>query len=288
MRLALGTAQFGQNYGVANTIGYIDEKKAASIVRRSQELGLDTLDTAIAYGESESILGNIGVDQWKIISKFPAIHESCLDMNNWLLNSTLESLKRLRIKKIYGLILHRSNQLNESNGPDIYEALVALKHKGLVEKIGVSIYSPGNLEALWGRYKFDLVQAPLNILDRRMVSSGWAERIKRSDCELHVRSVFLQGLLLIPACRRPLQFALWSDIWDEWDRWLIKTGLTPLEACLRYVNSITTVDRLVVGVDSVEQLEEIVGSADGQLDELPMFNPLQDERLINPASWNKL
>jgi aryl-alcohol dehydrogenase-like predicted oxidoreductase len=284
----LGAAQFGQNYGVANTIGYIDEKKAASIVRRSQEMGFDTLDTAIAYGESESILGNIGVDQWKIISKLPAIHESCLDINKWILNLTLESLNRLKIKKLYGLVLHRSNQLNESNGPDIYEALVALKHKGLVEKIGVSIYAPGDLEALWGKYRFDLVQAPLNILDRRMVCSGWAERIKRSDCELHVRSVFLQGLLLIPACRRPLQFARWSDIWDEWDRWLLKTGLTPLEACLRYVNSITTVDRLVVGVDSVEQLEEIVGSADGQLYNLPRFNPLRDERLISPARWNEL
>ena len=97
MKLALGTAQFGQNYGVANTIGYIDEKKAASIVRRSQEMGFDTLDTAIAYGESESILGSIGVGQWKIISKLPAIHESCLDINNYLLNLTLESLKRLRV-----------------------------------------------------------------------------------------------------------------------------------------------------------------------------------------------
>ena len=288
MNLALGAAQFGQNYGVANTIGYIDEKKAASIVRRSQEMGFDTLDTAIAYGESESILGSIGVDKWKIISKLPAIPESCLDISQWLLKMTLESLSRLRVKKLYGLILHKPNQLKESIGFDLYGALLDLKHKGLIEKIGVSIYSPLDLEPIWEKYRFDLVQAPLNIIDRRLVSSGWAERIKGSGCELHVRSVFLQGLLLIPAGRRPLQFARWSDMWDQWDRWLIKTGLTPLEACLGYVNSITTVDRLVVGVDSVEQLEEIVGSANGQLDELPMFNPLQDERLINPANWNEL
>ncbi len=288
MNFALGTAQFGQNYGVANTIGYIDEKKAASIVRRSQEMGFDTLDTAIAYGESESILGSIGVDQWKIITKLPAIPKSCQDINKWLLKLTLESLSRLKIKKLYGLILHRPSQLKESIGSDLYGALLNLKHKGLVEKIGVSIYSPVDLEAIWEKYRFDLVQAPLNILDRRLVGSGWAERIKRSGCELHVRSVFLQGLLLIPSCRRPLQFARWSDIWDEWDRWLIKTGLTPIEASLRYVNSITTVDRLVVGVDSVGQLEEIVGSADGKLCNLPRFNSLRDERLINPSSWNEL
>lgn len=288
MNFALGTAQFGQKYGVANTIGYIDEKKAASIVRRSEGLGLDTLDTAVAYGESESILGSIGVDRWKIVSKLPPIHESCLDIKQRLLNLTLESLSRLRIKKLYGLVLHKSNQLNESIGSDLYEALLALKYNGLVEKIGVSIYSPVELESIWEKYRFDLVQAPLNIIDRRMVSSGWADRLKRSGCEFHARSVFLQGLMLIPAGRRPLPFARWSDIWDEWDRWLIETGLTPIEGCLRYVKLINTVDCLVVGVDSVAQIEGIVSSADGPLYNLPRFNPLRDERLINPASWNEL
>jgi aryl-alcohol dehydrogenase-like predicted oxidoreductase len=288
MKLALGTAQFGQNYGVANTKGYIGQKTAVSIVRRSQEMGWNTLDTAIAYGESESILGSIGVEQWKVISKLPTVPELCLDINKWLTKLTLESLKRLKIKKLYGLLLHRSNQLNDSIGSDLYEALLAQKQNGLVEKIGVSIYAPEDLEAFWEKYRFDLVQAPLNILDRRMASSGWAERIKRSGSEFHVRSVFLQGLMLMPACRRPLGFARWANIWDEWDSWLMKTRLTPMEACLSYVNSIAAVDRIVVGVDSVEQLEEISASVDSRLDSLPNFSCLRDERLINPASWNKL
>jgi aryl-alcohol dehydrogenase-like predicted oxidoreductase len=288
MKLALGTAQFGQIYGVANTAGQIDRETAASIIRRSQELGWDTLDTAIAYGESESILGSVGVEKWKVISKLPVIPDSCRGVKEWLIKLTQESLERLRIQKLSGLLLHRPSQLSDSIGPDLYGGLLALKDGGLVERIGVSIYAPSDLEKFWEKYRFDVVQAPLNILDRRMVESGWAHRIKSSGAELHVRSVFLQGLMLMPSGKRPLRFEQWSDIWDEWDRWLRVTRMTPIQACLRYVNSIASVDRLVVGVDSVSHLEEIAGAVNGDLNSLPTFNRLKDERLINPAMWNQL
>lgn len=288
MKLALGTVQFGLNYGVANTDGRVSTEMAESILRSAQLSGMDTLDTAIAYGDSESVLGGLGVQSWKVVSKLPALPEGCSDVTHWVKSQMQESLRRLGLQRMDGLLLHRPGQLLEAVGPDLYAALQSLKAEGLVAKVGVSVYGPAELDDLWPKYRLDLVQAPLNILDRSLVDSGWASRLKDSGVEVHTRSVFLQGLLLMPADKRPDRFKRWSDLWQVWDRWLLATGLTPVQACLRYVNSLDVIDRVVVGVDTVTQLNDVVSAADGVLDSLPAFKPLQDDRLINPACWNQL
>jgi len=288
MKLALGTVQFGLNYGVANTTGQVTREMAGAVLFRAQALGLDTLDTAIAYGESETVLGGLGVKDWKVVSKLPAVPEGCPNVAEWVMQLTQGSLRRLGLKRLYGLLLHRPGRLLESIGPDLYVALQTLKAEGLVDKIGVSVYGFKELADLWPKYKLDLVQAPVNILDRRLVNSGWADRLKDAGVEVHARSIFLQGLLLIPPDKRPARFDRWSEVWQEWDHWLSETGLTPVQACLRYANAISAIGRVVVGVDSVAQLDEIVAAVDGTLDSLPAFKPLQDERLINPATWDQL
>lgn len=288
MKLALGTVQFGLNYGVANTAGRVSTEMADAILRKAQLSGMDTLDTAIAYGDSESVLGGLGVQGWSVVSKLPAVPEACPNVDYWVRSQMQASLKRLGLKRMHGLLLHRPGQLLESVGADLYAALQSLKTEGLVAKVGVSVYGSAELDTLWSKYKLDLVQAPLNIVDRSLVHSGWASRLKDSGVEVHTRSAFLQGLLLMPADKRPDRFNRWSDLWQEWDRWLLATGLTPVQACLRYTNSLDAIDRVVVGVDSVTQLNEVLSGADGVLDSLPAFKPLQDDRLINPACWNQL
>jgi len=288
MKLALGTVQFGLNYGVANTTGRVSTEMADAILREAQLAGMDTLDTAIAYGESESVLGRLGVQSWSVVSKLPAVPEGCPDVAHWVRSQLHESLKRLGLQRMHGLLLHRPAQLLENVGADLYTALQSLKTEGLVAKVGVSVYGPAELDALWSKYKLDLVQAPLNIVDRSLVDSGWASRLKDSGVEVHTRSAFLQGLLLMPADKRPDRFNRWSDLWLEWDRWLLANGLTPVQACLRYANSLDAIDRVIVGVDTVTQLNEVVSAADGVMDSLPAFKPLQDDRLINPARWTQL
>lgn len=288
MKLALGTVQFGLNYGVANAAGRVIIEMADAILRQAQQSGLDTLDTAIAYGDSELVLGKLGVQGWNVVTKLPAVPEGCPDVAHWVRSQLHESLKRLGLQHIHGLLLHRPGQLLECGGGDLYAALQTLKTEGLVAKVGVSVYGPEELDNLWSKYKLDLVQAPLNIVDRRLVDSGWASRLKDSGVELHTRSAFLQGLLLMPADKRPDRFKRWSDLWQVWDRWLLATGMTPLQACLGYVTSLDEIDRVVVGVDSVTQLNEILAAANGVLDRLPALMPLQDDRLINPACWNQL
>ncbi len=289
MKLALGTVQFGLNYGVANVTGRVTTQEASAILQRARLCGMDTLDTAIAYGDSETVLGQLGISEWKTITKLPAVPHDCHDVAQWVHHQIKQSMTRLRVTQLHGVLLHRPDQLLGRMGPALHAALQDIKALGMTRKVGVSVYVPTELDALFDICAPDLVQAPVNILDRGLVESGWAIRLHSAGVEVHARSTFLQGLLLMPPDQRPAEFASrWSDVWNVWDRWLARTGLTPLQACLRYVDNLAEIDRAVVGVDTVAQLNQIVEATDGELNDLPEFNTLQDARLINPASWSQL
>jgi len=282
-KIALGTVQFGLAYGIANVSGQVTLDHAANILKQANKWGVDTLDTAIGYGHSESVLGQLGVGQWKIISKLPAAPEGCKDIANWVASQISQSLSLLNVDHLYGLLLHRPEQLLGQNGLVLYEALQQAKEVGLVDKIGISVYGPPELEQLTDTYEFDLVQAPLNILDRRLMESGWAGRLQKGGVEVHTRSTFLQGLLLMPAIQRPEKFRHWEAVWSIWGKWLERTGLNPLQACLRYACNLPEIDRIIVGVDSQVQLDQIALNPGDSLDSLPEFGCLIDSRLINPA-----
>lgn len=288
MKLALGTVQFGLDYGVANVSGRVTMQEANAIVQRALACDMDTLDTAIAYGDSEAVLGQLGVQEWKTVTKLPALPEDCQDVSRWVQDQVGQSMARLRVTQLHGVLLHCPDQLHTSAGHALYAALQEVKAQGATRKIGVSVYTPTELDALFDVYAFDLVQAPLNIIDRRLLESGWASRLHAAGVEVHTRSALLQGLLLMPADQRPSKFNRWASVWSVWDQWLIRENLTPLQACLHYFNNLAEVDRVVVGVDTVSQLNEIIESAKGELSSLPEFTTLEDPRLINPATWNQL
>jgi len=285
VKLALGTAQFGLDYGIANQGGQVPSAEASAILRHAQSAGMDTLDTAIAYGDSEQRLGEIGIGGWRVVSKLPAIPGVCRDVSRWVESSVRESLERLRVTKLYGLLLHRPGQLLEREGERLYSALQQLKDTGVVEKIGVSIYAPSELDALCGPFRFDLVQAPFNLLDRRLLDTGWLSRLAAQQTEVHVRSVFLQGLLLMPEGRRPPAFDRWAPLWRTLDGWLDQVGMTPLEACLRDALSFPEVGRVVIGVDSLPHLQDILLAAAGPVPRIPDGVRSNDPDLLNPARW---
>jgi len=286
MKLALGTAQFGMDYGISNSSGRVTLNEANEVIKRSREYGMDTLDTAISYGDSEASLGNLDIAQWKIITKLPAVPDECSDVKEWVINQIQQSMIRMRIKQLYGVLLHRPNQLMGQFGLALYEALLNIKSLGLASKIGVSIYETTELDVLLEFYHFDIIQAPLNILDRRILESGWASQLHNAGVELHTRSVFLQGLLLMTPSQRPIKFQRWNETWSTWDSWINREGLTRVQACLRFAANLSTIKRVIVGVDSITQLNQILEAVDGKLTNLPDFDSLKDLRLINPASWS--
>ena len=287
-RLALGSAQFGLNYGIANQAGQVLVNDAATILDCAAVAGFDTLDTAIAYGDSEERLGQIGVTHWQIVSKLPKLPDRSLDMSAWVRASVMGSLERLKVSCLSGLLLHHPADLLGSQGHALYAAMAELKSLGVVKKIGISIYQPDELDTLLEDMAFDVVQAPFNILDRRLIDSGWLGRLRDLGVELHVRSVFMQGLLLMPGALRPAKFQRWQPLWDEWARWLSVHQLTPLEACLRYALSFNEIQRVIVGVDTPGQLKEIITAASGNLPPVSVGLRSTDVALLNPFNWYQL
>jgi len=283
--LALGTAQFGLSYGVANTSGQVKFGEIAEILELARCAGIDTLDTAIAYGESETRLGMFGMQDWQIVSKLPPIPSDCLDLTGWVRANVCGSLSRLRIPKLKAMLLHRSEDLLSPQGDVLYRALIDCKDSGYFGQIGISVYSPQEIDAIRQRYSFDIVQAPLNVVDRRLVSSGMLSQLAKWGVEVHVRSAFLQGLLIMNAADRPSRFMNWQSLWSSWSEWLEEQCLTPQQACLGYALSQSGISRVVVGVDSANHLREIISSSQVGLVEPPASLINEDPQLINPLSW---
>lgn len=288
MRLALGTVQFGLPYGVANKSGQVLRAEAKSMLHLASLSGIDTLDTAIAYGESEDCLGDVGVGDFKVITKLPAIPDKCLDVDGWVSEQLSASLSRLRAVKVYGLLLHRSQDLLGSNGASLYRVLEKLKEIGLVNKIGVSIYSPNELDLLAKDFRFDLVQAPFNLIDRSFLESGWMHRLKDNGVEIHTRSSFLQGLLLMKESDIPKKFSSWSHLWKRWHDWLLENNISSLQATLAFPLSFSEIDRVIVGSDGLTQLQQILDAIRAPL--ITNFPSIDcyDDYLINPSRWSYL
>jgi aryl-alcohol dehydrogenase-like predicted oxidoreductase len=287
-RLILGTAQFGLNYGIANQSGQTSASETKSILQCAQAHGVRVIDTAAAYGDCEQRLGEIGLNGWGVVSKIPLCPDDVGDIGGWVQESVKAILSRLKMPSLYGLLLHSPQQLLGSSGPALYAALHQLKIGNLAQKIGVSIYDPAELDALCSRYEFDIVQCPFNVMDRRLIDSGWLYRLRDQGTELHARSIFLQGLLLMSRETRPVKFSRWSDLWAAWQRWLERASITPLHACLNYALSFPEIGHVVLGVDNVSQLREILAVMGRATPEMPRDLQCKDVQLIDPSCWSFL
>jgi aryl-alcohol dehydrogenase-like predicted oxidoreductase len=285
-KLALGTVQFGLNYGIANSGGQVSKTEIKKILTLAKEQNIGVIDTAIGYGNSESQLGDADVSEFKIITKLPAIPSPNIDINQWVDYQIKDSLQRLRVKKLYGVLFHVPSQLLLENGLKLYKALDNLREEGVIGKIGVSVYSPDELSSLFNEFDFDIVQAPFNILDRRLLQSGWLDKLASLGKEIHTRSVFLQGLLLMNPLNRDPYFTRWKDLFAEFDLWVNENSQSPIQACLDYVNGFEQISQMIIGVDSCSNLKEILGSlSNSSKVNAPDTLICTDLDLINPSNW---
>lgn len=285
-KLALGTVQFGLNYGVANTQGQVSQAEIQAILALAKKHQVHTLDTAIAYGDSETRLGQQDLTRFEVISKVAEIPAG-INVQRWLEQQCERSLTRLNIPQLEGFLLHRPEQLLGNKGSEIYAALQALKTQGLVKKVGISIYGPKDLEALQD-FQFDLYQGPFNVLDQRLKTSGWLHKLQQQGAEFHARSAFLQGLLLMPIEQRPAKFNPWQPLWQRWQNWLTAQQLNATTACLKFSLQEPLISKTVVGVDSSQQWQELLNIAASADIVLPTELSCEDELLLNPALWSTL
>lgn len=253
-RLALGTAQFGLAYGLNNQAGQPTTSAVAEVLAGAQAAGLTLLDTAAAYGNSEARLGELvgNAPAFDLITKLPAGPPAQVTQH------LAESLARLRQQQLYGVLFHAFGPLQAQ--PEAWLALQAARAAGQVARIGVSLYHPHEAEWLLAQgWDLDLVQVPYNVLDQRFATV--LPRLAAWGVEVHVRSAFLQGLLLREPATLPVFFHPLAPKLKQL-RALVDEASVPLSAALLlFAAGAPGVARAVIGVDSVANLQENLAAA---------------------------
>lgn len=286
-KIVIGTAQFGLDYGVNNKSGKIPGDEVFIILDLLQASGIEILDTAQAYGDSENILGNYHKKQnkfFQIISKL----QDCPP--NQVENKVLESLGRLNVRNLYGVLLHSFDTYLKN--PQTFKVLASLKKTGIVGKVGFSLYYPHDIDKLLeDDVAFDVIQIPYNLFDRRF--EKYFSILKKRKIEVHVRSVFLQGLFFIEPKMLPRNLAEFSKHLTLLNELSVKIGVNVHELALLFVVSNPLVDKAVIGIDNVNHLKDIISvlndnskleiiiSRKSVLSELKVEN----EKILIPSNW---
>ncbi len=293
MKLGLGTVQFGMNYGISNVSGITPPDEARNILRIAEKSKLKYLDTASLYGESEQVLGNIlpHDSSFEIITKTPRLSSitSVSEKIKELKTRFNESLFKLKTEAVTGLLVHDGNDLIGEGGKEIYSALNELKDHGLVEKIGASVYSEHEINAIIDRYDIDLVQLPINIFDQRLLKNKTLDCLKAKNIEIHARSAFLQGLAFINPKNLDSRFSEAQPLLSRLHETAHHLDVTVSAICLGFLNSLQQIDCIVCGVNTRQQLEELVRASNTQIPQIDYTQfAIINEDILNPSHWNKI
>ncbi len=293
MKLGIGTVQFGLDYGISNKTGMTPLDEARAILACAADRDFGVIDTAHGYGDSESVLGSLlhAGHGFRIITKTPAFPARPLRANDadTLRRSFRESLARLGQTSLAGLLVHSAADLLAPGGDLLYRALSECKASGGVDAIGASVYSGEQIDGLLERYELDIVQLPINLLDTRLQTSGRLEALRQRGIEVHARSLFLQGLLLMDPETIPGYFEPVRPLLRRYHAFLRENGLTAVEGAFCFITGVVGIDQVIIGVNHLDQLEVNARAFhrpydQGTRDGLRAF-AINDPRFVNPALW---
>lgn len=294
MKLGLGTVQFGIDYGITNTHGKPGQDEIRRILDHAALNDVETLDTAALYGDSEAALGAAlkRPHPFKIVTKtLTWEHTADPDQSLTVLADRFErSLALLGENQIEGLLVHRCADLLGPDGERLFDQLTDFRDKGLVNKIGASVYTADEAQALLQRFPLDIVQLPMNPFDQRHLDGGSIGKLTDAGTEIHVRSAFLQGILLADSAQAPAGLEGLSPYLSRWNTLLAETGMAPIDACFAFLKSISGVSVAICGATSLAEWQEVVAGfqAAPTLD-TKLFKKLAvpDVKLIDPRYWPK-
>ena len=282
-KLLLGGASFGNQYGVSNKT-QIPESEVHPILSRAFSSGFIGIDTAPNYGNSEKTLGTFDLSSKEVFTKISI--EALTSGVSAGIASVRESLNRLKIPSLAGLTFHSSDAFlsNPKTSKQLVQELLELE---LISTWGVSVYEPEELPKVLEVDTPNYIQAPVNILDRRFLDVGISELLMTAGISLQARSIFLQGLLLMPADQQPAYFTEWYALFESCRRVAHEQEVSMLCLALNFVNEHRAVDKLVVGVNSLDHVGEIYLSLNTPVIQLDpsQISAVSDLRLIDPRRW---
>ncbi len=286
--ISIGTAQFGSAYGIANRVGEVSEDQIAEILAEAKLNGIKKLDTAPSYGNAEFKLGKYGVKDFEITTKVSKIPPEVDDIRGHIISEFYGSITRLRVNCIDTVLFHNEKDLKGHRGYLAYQALHELQLQGLIKKIGVSTYFSDDLEATLSEYKFQTVQVPYSIVDRRL--EFFHSRLSFQGLDIQARSIFLQGLLLLQVDEAIKRCKAWGSKAALWNLFLNENNCTAYDAALYFVLSNSNIETFVVGLDSLRQLHFLLYSLesfhDNKWHSIEQLKS-EDENLLKPFAWKK-
>lgn len=293
-RLVLGTVQLGMPYGINNPLGQPSLEEACAIVGEAWRAGISEFDTAQAYGTSEEVLGQI-FDKLKISAQVKVISkiDPCLNIKDRnALDAGLErSLRRLRQQKLAALMLHHESQMDDWE-KDLGDWLIRQKSEGKFTAIGVSVYTPSKAFEALENSVVDFVQVPANIIDRRFENEGIFRRAQELGKKIYIRSIFLQGLLLMEPHRLAGSMMFARSAVENVHALAARAKISSVELCFGYVMAKWPMASIVFGADTSEQVHENVCLAYTCLDarvfqEADKALGCDDEQILCPGRWPK-
>ena len=287
-KLILGTVQFGLRYGINNTIGKLTEDQVFELLETAYDLGVRTLDTAEAYGNAHSVISNFhkqSKKRFNIISKYSS---SNFDYPIDLVERIQFHCSNFNVNYLEGYMFHSYNdfKMNINNNPNVLDNI---KNSGLVKKIGVSAYSNNEIEDLLNFKNINLIQLPFNLFDNEYQRKEILEKAKKKNIEIHTRSVFLQGLFFkdintLTNCLLPLKNNL-----SELSLILKNNNISIESLALNYPLNKTYIDKVLIGVDSLEQLKNNIKATENDFDKSIYEKidciQIKNTKLLNPSNW---
>jgi len=293
VRVGLGTAQFGLDYGITNRHGQVPVAEMNRILDLALRRGVTILDTAGAYGTAEERLGDaIGhSDDFDVVTKIPPLPphlDGAARTERFVEEAASISLAHLRMKGVRGLLMHAAGDLTGKHGAYAWRALERLRDGGAAEMIGASVYAGEELDALLQRYPLQIVQIPLSVFDQRLARSGHLARLKSLGVEIHARSVFLQGVLLMTPEELPRHLAPLEDVLRQFRAASAAAGRTPIQAAMAYVLGYPEVDVAVVGATTAEEFAAVLSASSATLPG-EWFAPfaVSDPNMVDPSRWTR-
>ncbi len=287
-KIILGTVQFGLNYGINNTKGKPDKAEIKKILDTAHTNGINILDTAEAYGDSQEAIGEYhsqSKNRFEVITKYSS---SRADLPDNISNRVEHDLKLLNVTSLYAYMFHSFNDLI-AHFEKFKTELLKLKQQGKIKKIGVSIYTNQEAEQVVSYKDVDLVQLPFNLLDNNFQREAVIKKLRDRGVEIHTRSVFLQGLFFMKEENIPAKLASLKPYLENIKQNASQYNCTVNDLALNYALYQKQIDKILIGVDTTEQLLANIASSKKELNgsnkEIDAIQ-VKETELLNPANWN--
>lgn len=281
--LVLGTAQFGSAYGVTNTLGRLGDEEVRSIIARASEAGVTTFDTAADYGDSQLRLGQFAPAGSRFVTKF-SMPGGRIDIDSDVLFQ--RATRTLGVSKLAGVLFHRLADLVDPRCGAAVEILEQAREDGVVERIGVSIYDADDLQlALRVFPRLDLIQLPGNIIDHELLDSSAVAELRSRGVQIHVRSAYLQGVLLSDPSTLPVHLSALSPALSAISDLASSLGTSVITVLLAFLRDHPSVDGVVIGAAHVDEIDATLEAWATPLPRLEINDIDVPAGVLDPRSW---